>query len=334
MSDSEELIKFIKDLISVNPLPVFPETYQEDEELKSLYNQIAEIRKTILAFSKGDFSRDIQTKGFMAGGLKALQAHLNHMIWQVHMVAEGDFSQRVEFMGEFAVSFNTMVERLKFTIEDLQRKEELLSALTEKLQLEIEEKTKIEQALRVSEARYKNLASTDALTGLYNRRYFFKAAASEIVRVKRNKKSFCLGIMDVDHFKKFNDQYGHQNGDKCLTHVARLALKTIREMDLLARYGGEEFIFLFPEANLDQGFAGAERIRNAIGDTVVVLSDNTSTSVTVSIGLRLVEELECEGKTTNELLKTAIRQADIALYMAKDKGRNRVIVSYGDQYTS
>jgi len=331
VSDSEELIKFIKDLINGNSLPVFPDAYLEDEELRGVFNQIVEIRKAILAFSGGDFSQNIRAKGFMVGGLKSLQAHLQHMTWQVHMIAEGDFNQHVEFMGEFASSFNTMVGQLKSTIEDLQRKEELLSALTETLQLEIKEKTKIEQALRVSEARYKNLASTDALTGLYNRRYFFKAAANEIARIKRSKKSFCLGIMDVDHFKKFNDQYGHQNGDKCLTHVAHLALKTIREMDLLARYGGEEFIFLFPEASLDQGFAVAERIRNFIADTGVVLSDNTSATVTVSIGLRLVEEFE--GQTTNGLLKIAIRQADVALYMAKDKGRNKIIVSYGDQYT-
>lgn len=331
MLDSTELIKFIKELISNNSLPALPDAYYENEELKGVFNQIREIRKTILAFSGGDFSQDILAKGFMAGGLKSLQAHLKHLIWQVRMVADGDFSQRVEFMGEFATSFNTMVERLKFTIEDLQRKEELLSALTEKLQREIEAKVKIERALRVSEARYKNLASTDALTGLHNRRYFFHAAVNEIVRVKRSKKSFCLGIMDVDHFKNFNDRYGHQNGDKCLVHIAHLALETIREMDILARYGGEEFIFLFPEANLDQGLAIAERVRNFIADTMVVLGDKTSASVTVSIGLRLVEEFE--GQTTNELLKTAIRQADVALYMAKNKGRNKVIVSYGDKYT-
>jgi len=328
---SKELIEFIKALISNTSLPVLPEAYHENEELKKIFDQVAVIRETILAFSGGDFSQDIHAKGFMAGGLKSLQAHLKHMIWQVHMVAEGDFSQRVEFMGEFAVSFNTMVERLKSTIEDLQRQEGLLSALTEKLQLEIEEKSRIEKALRASEARYKNLASTDALTGLYNRRYFFKAAANEIARVKRSKKSFCLGMMDVDHFKKFNDQYGHQNGDKCLIQVAALALKTIREMDLLARYGGEEFIFLFPEANLEQGFVIAERIRNYIADTAVVLA-NTSTNVTVSIGLKVVEEFE--GQTTNELLKAAIRQADAALYTAKSEGRNRVVVSKDDEYTS
>ncbi|MDR2861464.1 MAG: GGDEF domain-containing protein [Syntrophobacterales bacterium] len=328
---SEELVAFVKDLVNSRTLPAIPENCRGNEELEKIFVQMLEIRKAILAFSGGDFSQDIETKGFIAGGLKGLQAHLKHMIWQVQMVAGGDFSQRVEFMGEFAVSFNAMVEQLRSTIEDLQRKEELLSALTNKLQLEIEEKIKIEQALRASEARYKNLASTDALTGLYNRRYFFKAAANEIARIKRNKRSFCLGIMDVDHFKKFNDEYGHQNGDRCLVQIARLALKSIREMDLLARYGGEEFIFLFPEANMEQGFAIAERIRNFIANVPVVMTNSTSASVTVSIGLRLVEEFE--GQTTNELLQTAIQQADIALYMAKNKGRDKVIVSYGEEYT-
>jgi len=331
VSDSRELIAFMKELMNSRSLPDFPEFGHGDDELESLFNQMNEIRKTILAFSGGDMSREIQAKGFIAGGLKTLQAHLKHLIWQVQMVAEGDFTQRVEFMGDFAGSFNIMVERLQTTIEDLQKKEELLRSLTKKLQLEIDEKSRIEQALRASEARYKNLASTDALTGIFNRRYFFKVAANEIARIKRTRKSFCLAIMDVDHFKKFNDNYGHQNGDKCLIQVARLALKTIREMDLLARYGGEEFIFLFPDANREQGFAIAERIREFIANTLVVLSDNTLANVTVSIGMRLVEEFEGQG--TNELLQTAIQQADVALYMAKDRGRNKVVVSHGDAYT-
>ena len=322
----DEALEFIYKLIYSTSLPLKPDLLKENDKLSRIYDYLVELRGVVSAFSKGDFSPDIKIKGFLGGSLKNLQANLCHLIWQVEMVASGDFSQRVEFMGEFATAFNSMVVRLHRSLEDLRQQEELLTSFTENLKQEIAVRIKAEEALRLSEERYKALATLDPLTGQYNRRQFFHLAIAEFARIQRCKGIMSLCMLDVDMFKKFNDTYGHLNGDICLRHIAEISRASLRKMDIQGRYGGEEFIFIFPETDHDNGMLVAERLRSTLASTPVKLEDGKEVFVTASIGLT-----EVRGDNMNpdveQASRDSIQAADDALYKAKADGRNRVVSS-------
>ena len=158
------------------------------------------------------------------------------------------------------------------------------------------------------------MAITDGLTGLFNIRYFKKILSDDISGFKP-EHPFCLVMSDVDHFKKFNDTYGHQVGDLVLKEVA-LALKTtVRASDLVARYGGEEMIVLLRNTSLPSALSVAEKLRLAV-EQRLVSDQKAEYKVTVSLGVSLFRK----GDTVDSL----IARADQGLYKAKDTGRNRV----------
>ncbi|GAB4284941.1 MAG: hypothetical protein Kow0029_31670 [Candidatus Rifleibacteriota bacterium] len=167
--------------------------------------------------------------------------------------------------------------------------------------------------------RTEKLAFTDPLTGLFNHRYFQETLSHEFIRAKRYEKPLSLMLIDIDFFKKFNDTYGHLVGDKVLRHVANIFSHSIREqIDTVARYGGEEFAVLLPETSLEGAQQFAERIRRNVEKSKLIEEDR-ELSVTLSIGVSCTNVTEC--KKTSDLIEAA----DIALYRAKDSGRNRVI---------
>jgi diguanylate cyclase (GGDEF)-like protein len=138
---------------------------------------------------------------------------------------------------------------------------------------------------------------------------------------RHRKAPCCLALLDVDNFKRFNDFYGHVDGDLALKQVVRLAQSSLRQSDSMGRYGGEEFTFFFADADLDRGVAIAERIRQAIAGTPVKIS-TASVFITVSIGICVVMP---EWKEKQEdFIQKALAMADEALYTAKRQGRNRV----------
>ena len=159
-------------------------------------------------------------------------------------------------------------------------------------------------------------ASTDALTGLANRRAFEARLSSASSHFDRYGRPFSLLILDVDHFKRFNDTWGHEAGDRVLQHVAQLLRATVREGDLPARLGGEEFVVLLPETPLPEAVEAAERVRRMI-ETKAVLWNGRPLSVTASFG---VGSCPGSGVPPGELLAAA----DAALYASKQGGRNRV----------
>jgi diguanylate cyclase (GGDEF)-like protein len=163
------------------------------------------------------------------------------------------------------------------------------------------------------------LAFTDPLTGLNNRRSLFELGKIEFSRAVRMKRSFCCMMLDLDHFKQVNDNYGHLTGDQVLEEFAKRCKASIREVDLIGRYGGEELIILLPETDLKTAKQIAERLCEYISETPMKFSTN-EINVTVSIGIAQKD------KNTSDL-KTLIARADQAMYVAKHKGRNRVAVS-------
>jgi len=166
--------------------------------------------------------------------------------------------------------------------------------------------------------RTEKLAFTDPLTELFNHRYFQETLSHEFTRAKRYTKPLSLMLIDIDFFKKFNDTYGHLVGDKVLRHVAAVFKNSVREqIDTVARYGGEEFAVILPETSIEGASRFAERIRAAVEESRVI-DENRELAVTLSIGVA------CTSITSCEKPSDLIEASDLALYKAKDTGRNRV----------
>jgi two-component system, cell cycle response regulator len=163
------------------------------------------------------------------------------------------------------------------------------------------------------------LSRTDALTGLANRRELNKFATSEFQRSKRFDSAAAVLMIDIDHFKKINDTYGHDTGDEALVALAALLKKMARSTDLPARFGGEEFAFLLAGTDALGSMEMAERIRMAVAQ-IVVNSPHGDFGYTVSIGC-------APFLTGDKSWNDAMTRADIAMYQAKVAGRDRVILS-------
>ncbi len=193
------------------------------------------------------------------------------------------------------------------------------SLRTKSLQDELRMKNK-----QLEELLYKveYMAITDALTGLYNRRRFHDVLGKEFERSKRYATTVSVIMLDIDHFKKINDTFGHQAGDAVLKVIAELLLKSIREVDTAARYGGEEFVVVLPSTEKKDACVVAERMRQKV--EAYRFADLNGSSVTVSIG---VSGMPDEDILTEEKL---IRCADYALYRAKEAGRNRIEIADGN----
>lgn len=163
------------------------------------------------------------------------------------------------------------------------------------------------------------LAHTDPLTGVANRRAFFEKLDDELKRSKRSGQEFSILLIDVDHFKKINDTYGHDVGDKVLAEIAQLIKNCLRETDMCARIGGEEFSVFLPETNENGAFWVADRICSHIAKHPFYISEGKpSMNITVSIGI--AEAIGSSDITSAQLYK----HADTRLYIAKHTGRNQV----------
>ena len=163
---------------------------------------------------------------------------------------------------------------------------------------------------------YKNIenqAITDPLTQVYNRRYFMEVFDRELERTKRNDRELSVIILDIDHFKAYNDNYGHLGGDELLREIVKVVKENLRVPDTLARYGGEEFVILLPETNQYQALHVAERIRKNVED----YNFNNNTKVTVSLGI-------CTSNCKSYDCLKILGQADRMLYKSKNEGRNKI----------
>lgn len=319
-SEFDVAIDYIDQLLSKSEIPLFPGALKQSVEFCQLVQNILEMRTILAEFSEGDFSFPITLRGYVGGALKALQSNTRHLAWQMQKIAMGDFSQEVEFMGDFAHSFNQMLQTLKKTYDELKCREQEMSELAASLGQEIERRVEIEEILRQSEEEYRRLATIDFLTGVCNRRYFYTLADREMDRMRRSDRGMCLAMIDVDHFKDVNDRFGHLNGDIVLSCLAKAIVTNVRAIDIVARYGGEEFIVLLPDTPFKAGCVTLERLREVISRMPIIL-DSTPVTVTISIGMTYLEPVSSQWDQ-RKILETAIEHADEALYRAKANGRN------------
>ncbi|MFA5180859.1 MAG: diguanylate cyclase [Syntrophales bacterium] len=181
----------------------------------------------------------------------------------------------------------------------------------------IAERNRIENELRESEGRYQELSITDNLTKLYNSRHFYNQLTSEVNRSTRYNRSISLIMMDVDNFKKYNDSFGHLEGDGVLIRLAEVIRNGLRRLDQAFRYGGEEFVVILPETTGEQGRLIAERIRESFRQETFTPAPGKNTHVTVSSG---VAELHQQ-----EDMMHFIDRADKNMYAAKAAGKDKVV---------
>lgn len=212
-------------------------------------------------------------------------------------VRAGDFSARSGFsegreeLNRLGVAFDEMAR-------ELQSRDALLQDALERL---------------------RSQAVTDELTGLYNRRHLWNALEAELARARRKRLPMAVMLFDIDHFKKLNDQWGHEAGDMVLQNLAQVVRRVVRGTDIVARYGGEEFVVVMPEAGEEVAMLRARELRVRIGELSLSYQGNPLGKVTVSIGVAV----SIDASQSGDLL---VREADAAMYEAKTRGRDQVVV--------
>jgi diguanylate cyclase (GGDEF)-like protein len=254
--------------------------------------------ETCAAIAEG--RQDVKVDVHTGDELDRLASALNDMAGRL---AENQ-ARRAEAETGLKQSRDEMESRIKERTSELEK-------LNERLVFEIEERKRAEQALILA-------AMTDPLTGLPNRRAMQKQLSFHVARVKRGGTPFVVLLGDVDRFKSVNDVYGHDIGDQLLRLSAEVLQSSIRAGDLVSRWGGEEFLILLADTDLKGGLVAAENLRQSFANLSlqvngIQVSRTISIGVTACINCRDVDEV--------------VRQADEALYEAKNLGRNRVVVS-------
>ena len=171
----------------------------------------------------------------------------------------------------------------------------------------------------IERARLRRLAMTDDLTLAYNQRYLSPRFNEEIERARRSGQPLSILLLDLDHFKKINDEHGHEVGDAVLRIFADRVRSSVRRIDVFIRRGGEEFLLVMPATTQEQARASAERIRRTLGDTALDVGNGQTVRQTVSIGVATWDAVESP--------EAFQRRADVAMYQAKEQGRDRVAIS-------
>ncbi len=217
-----------------------------------------------------------------------------------------DIEERQDEIGRFTGIFESMA---RYVSERTRKLEATVEERTRHLNQEIARRQELEEELRA-------LASVDGLTGIANRRHFLELCEKELSRAQRYNHPLALMMMDVDHFKRVNDTYGHAAGDEVLKQLAATCAANLRGPDILGRLGGEEFAVAMPECGIEAAGHAAERLRQRLAK-IEVPSEQGAISFTISIGVIVLK--------SGEDLTAALDRADKAMYAAKQGGRNRVV---------
>lgn len=278
------LLEYLFDLFVKNKPPEtsgLPESVAGNARFIELCKQITDMRALSISLRNGELEHSVTSRGFVISNMKAVQSNMRHLAWQAKRITEGDYSQKVEFLGEFSETFSEMTQRLLDTT-----------------------------------AQLVNLANVDTLTKVPNRLAMNRFLTVSFNDAIRYDTDLCILMLDIDHFKQVNDNFGHSVGDQVLVEVARRIQSQTRQSDFLARYGGEEFVVVLPDTNLEIAYKVCERILQCVREDPVICSDERSIPVTISIG---VSQRQVGDDDPTQILA----RSDIALYDAKRSGRNR-----------
>jgi diguanylate cyclase (GGDEF)-like protein len=273
------------------------------------------------------------SRGIVFEGLRKLQTKLGHIQEVVAQVADGNFSRRIESNGEFGSAFNEMIRSMEDTRHRLRRRDAELFEINSRLHAEVDVRIKAQEELELAnttlqsqileiqclQAKLREQAIRDALTGLFNRRYLEETLERELAAASRTLSSLSIILLDLDHFKEFNDQYGHAAGDTVLRILSTLLRGNTRSSDIACRYGGEEFIVVLPGAGIDLACERGEYLRMIFEQSEIIYG-GMAMKATLSAG---ISSFPAHGSTADEL----IRAADTALYDAKRNGRNQVVIA-------
>ena len=301
----------------------------------------------VLVAEDEKISRMVLAKALANHGYKVLQAHDGQEAWDIFQKEKEDIyiaildwqmpkmdgielCQRIKdaSLSHYVYvifltgkkDIDSIVEGLETGADDYLPKpfdrRELLSRLKVGLRL-----IEFEKALREANEKLHTLAITDGLTGISNRRAILESLRSEISHAVRENSPFCLIMLDIDHFKKINDTYGHSAGDKVLVEIVNRMKSALRPYDVIGRYGGEEFVVGISKTDSKINRVIAERLRTCICERPFQIEDR---KIDVSISLGVVNFMPSRDDDINDLLEAMIKAADIALYKAKEAGRNRV----------
>src|SRR5450830_20170 len=250
----------------------------------------------------------------------ALTIELSNTAWQQDQLRQATLMLRLAAVVLLLWAGWRYSRRLQAELAEQVRLRAEVTAANEAL----EEKVRLRTAeLQAANSQLETLSTTDGLTGLANRRRFDKYWAEEWQRALRQATPLAVIMMDVDHFKTYNDHYGHQQGDECLRRVGEVLRATVRRAgELAARYGGEEFVVVMPGASLTQAQETAESILAAIrAEQMPHASSPVASVVTISLGVA------AGTPSTAGNRERLLKEADVALYDAKHQGRNRVALS-------
>lgn len=296
-----------------------PMSYSGDDEkirqtTRAIY--LADILLNIFHSDKPeDFHQKFQSEAKQLLGLKP--SEIEEILAEAHTELEqgaANFGMKIEQarpVQEILQEANIRLSLLNLDYDQVNK--ELVKA---KVSLE-----KITKELQEKNALLKELADMDGLTGLYNNRFFQGALDREMKRTTRQKYKLSLLLIDIDHFKSFNDEHGHLVGDFVLSEFGKVLGENLREYDTLARYGGEEFVVVLPETSTEDAAMVANKLCNAV-EKRAFKDEGKTYKVTASFGVSTRDGNEEEGPTKLELIKAA----DEAMYEAKKKGRNQVAV--------
>jgi diguanylate cyclase (GGDEF)-like protein/PAS domain S-box-containing protein len=233
---------------------------------------------------------------------------------------DGNCRKSLTVKGAYEVEdyFPRLGRWLFFTASPLLDDNGLVIGAIETLQ-DITEHKRTEEELRVSEQRYREMSITDSLTKLYNSRQFFRQLGTEVERAKRYGIPLSLILLDIDDFKRYNDSYGHLEGDKALRAFSDVIRKKLRVCDSAYRYGGEEFTLLLPETEAEDAYSAAERLRIDFENEMLTPLPGRKVHLTVSIGV--------SSYIPDEQPSAFLERVDEGMYIAKSRGKNRVCLA-------
>ncbi len=246
---------------------------------------------------------------------------LQSLLYTIKTIVDANNKTYSISLKETAIKLSHLLEQFKMKSDAVMKeKDTIVHELTESKKMLEKYSTNLEEMVEQRTEILKWLSITDPLTGLYNRRYFIEQIELEFKRSKRYSRDLSLLMLDIDHFKLVNDNYGHQIGDIVLRKISSVIINLLRDSDLAFRYGGEEFMIILPETKSEDAINVAERMKQEIMNTQHNYSSINFT-VTASFGIVSIKDMIDKFETIDDIIK----KVDDNLYKAKNSGRNTII---------